>query len=67
MSSRDSDSFVHDDVSGRYAMFDRSQWWCYHPKVRENWRTVLAAVLLLIIGIGKFQFVTRFLVNIDCM
>lgn len=23
-----------------------------HPKIRENWRTVLAAVLLLIIGIG---------------
>lgn len=50
--SRDSDSFMH-DANGTYSnFFDRSQWCCYHPKVKDNWKTVLAAVVLLIVGTG---------------
>ncbi|RZC36794.1 DUF872 domain containing protein [Asbolus verrucosus] len=49
--SRDSDSLIqdcYDNSSQEY--LDRS---CFrHPKVRENWRMVLAAVTLLIIGVG---------------
>ncbi|EFA04989.1 transmembrane protein 134 [Tribolium castaneum] len=49
--SRDSDSLIQDcyDASSQ-DYIDRS---CFrHPKVRENWRMVLAAVTLLIIGVG---------------
>ncbi|XP_018569981.1 transmembrane protein 134 [Anoplophora glabripennis] len=49
--SRDSDSLIQDyyDCSSQENLH-RS---CFkHPKVRENWRMVLAAATLLIIGIG---------------
>ncbi|XP_046682130.1 uncharacterized protein LOC124368795 [Homalodisca vitripennis] len=49
--SRDSDSLIHD---GGYhtGFFDPSQACWHHPKIRENWKMVLAAVNLLIVGIG---------------
>lgn len=47
--SRDSDSLIQEFASipttGLYTCC------CQHPKVRENWRTVLAAVTLLVIGV----------------
>ncbi|KAK9874157.1 hypothetical protein WA026_002513 [Henosepilachna vigintioctopunctata] len=49
--SRDSDSLIQD----YYESSSREYWdsSCFnHPKVRENWRMVLAAATLLIIGIG---------------
>ncbi|XP_030757240.1 transmembrane protein 134 [Sitophilus oryzae] len=49
--SRDSDSLIQDyyDCSSR-ENFHKS---CFkHPKVKENWRMVLAAATLLIIGAG---------------
>ncbi|KAL3270961.1 hypothetical protein HHI36_021464 [Cryptolaemus montrouzieri] len=49
--SRDSDSLIQD-----YYECSSQEYWdssCFnHPKVRENWRMVLAAATLLIIGIG---------------
>ncbi|XP_075219205.1 uncharacterized protein LOC142323453 [Lycorma delicatula] len=49
--SRDSDSLIHD--GGYYTgFFDPSQACWHHPKIKENWKMVLAAVLLLIIGTG---------------
>lgn len=49
--SRDSDSLIQDCYdSSSLDYFDRACW--RHPKVRENWRMVLAAVTLLIIGVG---------------
>ncbi|KAL1129754.1 hypothetical protein AAG570_012698, partial [Ranatra chinensis] len=49
--SRDSDSLIHDN--GYYGgFFDPSQSCWQHPKIRENWKMVLAATVLLIIGIG---------------
>ncbi|XP_071447977.1 transmembrane protein 134 [Hetaerina americana] len=49
--SRDSDSLIQD---GSYytGMFDPSKSCWHHPKIRENWKMVLAAFVLLIIGIG---------------
>lgn len=47
--SRDSDSLIHDDS---LSDLSGTTFCCTHPKVRENWRMVLAAVTLLIIGIG---------------
>ncbi|XP_050311858.1 transmembrane protein 134 [Anthonomus grandis grandis] len=49
--SRDSDSLIHDSYDwSREEDFHRS---CFtHPKVRENWRMVLAATILLLIGMG---------------
>lgn len=45
--SRDSDSLIHEYVEATQSMY------CWnHPKVRENWKTVCAAVTLLIVGIG---------------
>lgn len=49
--SRDSDSLIQDYYdNGSEEYFGMSCW--RHPKVRENWRMVLAAVTLLIIGVG---------------
>jgi hypothetical protein len=49
--SRDSDSLIQD--GGFYTgMFDPTQSCWTHPKIRENWKMVLAAVVLLIVGIG---------------
>ncbi|XP_049290486.1 transmembrane protein 134 isoform X1 [Anopheles funestus] len=48
--SRDSDSLIQE-----YGHLSSSESYTYcwrHPKVRENWRTVLAAIALLIIGTG---------------
>ncbi|CAD7083408.1 unnamed protein product [Hermetia illucens] len=48
--SRDSDSLIQE--YGNLAT-DESNTYCWrHPKVRENWRTVLAAVTLLLVGTG---------------
>ncbi|CAG9830663.1 unnamed protein product [Diabrotica balteata] len=49
--SRDSDSLIQDYYDcPNEENFSRS---CFkHPKVKENWRMVLAAATLLIIGIG---------------
>lgn len=48
--SRDSDSLIQDCYDGSIAEVPQS---CFrHPKVRENWRMVLAASTLLVVGIG---------------
>lgn len=47
--SRDSDSLIQEFASIPTAGFYTCC--CQHPKVRENWRTVLAAVTLLVIGV----------------
>lgn len=49
--SRDSDSLIQDYYECmNEENLNRS---CFtHPKVRENWRMVLAATTLLIVGIG---------------
>ncbi|XP_059613476.1 transmembrane protein 134 [Phlebotomus argentipes] len=46
--SRDSDSLIQD--YGALSAGDTYTYCWRHPKVRENWRTVLAAVTLLIVG-----------------
>lgn len=48
--SRDSDSLIQDCYDGSIA--DVSQSCFRHPKVRENWRMVLAAATLLVVGVG---------------
>ncbi|XP_061382439.1 transmembrane protein 134 isoform X1 [Danaus plexippus] len=45
--SRDSDSLIHEYVEATQSLY------CWnHPKVRENWKTVCAAVILLVVGVG---------------
>lgn len=45
--SRDSDSLIHEYVEATQSLY------CWnHPKVRENWKTVCAAVVLLLVGVG---------------
>lgn len=47
--SRDSDSLIHEYLPASQSIYP----YCWnHPKVRENWKTVLAAVTLLLVGIG---------------
>ncbi|XP_049546611.1 transmembrane protein 134 isoform X2 [Anopheles darlingi] len=48
--SRDSDSLIQE--YGHLSSSDTYTYCWRHPKVRENWRTVLAATALLIIGTG---------------
>lgn len=48
--SRDSDSLIQE--YGNLSNAETSTLCWKHPKVRENWRTVLAAVTLLLVGTG---------------
>ena len=47
--SKDSDSLITEGPENGY---DPSMPWWQHPKVRENWKMVLAAFSLLLIGLG---------------
>ncbi|OXA44075.1 transmembrane protein 134 [Folsomia candida] len=47
--SKDSDSLITEELESSY---DPAMPWFYHPKVRENWKMVLAAFFLLVIGLG---------------
>ncbi|XP_055532894.1 transmembrane protein 134 isoform X2 [Wyeomyia smithii] len=47
---RDSDSLIQE--YGNLSSDDTNTYCWRHPKVRENWRTVLAAATLLVIGTG---------------
>ncbi|XP_031619120.1 transmembrane protein 134 isoform X3 [Contarinia nasturtii] len=47
--SRDSDSLIQEYINVPQTDLYTHCW--NHPKIRENWRTVLAAVTLLIIGV----------------
>lgn len=47
-SSRDSDSLIQEYINVPQSDLYSHCW--NHPKIQENWRTVLAAVTLLIIG-----------------
>ncbi|XP_050699928.1 transmembrane protein 134-like [Eriocheir sinensis] len=51
--SRDSDSLIPGDGGGGGggAGYGSSQWWFRHPKVREKWRVVAAAFVLLLVGL----------------
>jgi hypothetical protein len=40
------------------AYSNQKNWCWHHPQVRENWRVVLAAVILLIIGTGNYLYMT---------
>lgn len=66
--SRDSDSLIR---YGGYASeydYDPSQPCWKHPKIKENWKMVLAATALLVIGICKFALVFilfSFLINLN--
>ncbi|XP_055310405.1 uncharacterized protein LOC129573636 [Sitodiplosis mosellana] len=48
-SSRDSDSLIQEYINVPQTDLYSHCW--NHPKIRENWRTVLAAVTLLVIGV----------------
>lgn len=47
--SRDSDSLIQEYATVPPTDLYKHCW--NHPKIRENWRTVLAAVMLLVIGV----------------
>ncbi|XP_050025093.1 transmembrane protein 134 isoform X2 [Dermacentor andersoni] len=48
--SKDSDSLIQCDQS--FQKYDARDGWWTHPKVRENWRVMLAAFGLLLAGLG---------------
>ncbi|CAN7988053.1 unnamed protein product [Ixodes pacificus] len=50
--SKDSDSLIQCD--GRKYDAKDGCWW-KHPKVRDNWRVMLAALGLLVVGLGKLS------------
>ncbi|KAL7732832.1 hypothetical protein ACLKA6_005964 [Drosophila palustris] len=50
--SRDSDSLIQE--YGNLPTEETNTYCWRHPKVRENWRTVLAAFTLLVVGTGLF-------------
>ena len=37
--------------------------WLRHPRIRENWKTVTAAFLLFVAGIGMYEFHFQSLIN----
>lgn len=50
--SRDSDSLIQECYEGGGSLESGSRSCWSHPKVRENWRMVLAASTLLVVGVG---------------
>lgn len=50
--SRDSDSLIQDCYDGSMSDLTTTRSCFRHPKVRENWRMVLAAATLLVVGVG---------------
>lgn len=49
--SKDSDSLIQSDIFNSEKYDSQKGWW-NHPRVKENWRVMLAAFGLLIIGLG---------------
>jgi len=52
--SKDSDSLIAESPDDDSEGFDPTMPWWKHPKVRDNWKMVLAALALFLIGLGKF-------------
>jgi len=50
--SKDSDSLIAESPDEDSDGFDPTMPWWKHPKVRENWKMVLAALALFFIGLG---------------
>jgi len=48
--SRDSDSLIYNSTT--YS--NKNSWCWHHPQIRENWRVVLAAIILLLFGTGDY-------------
>lgn len=57
--SRDSDSLIQEYINVPQTDLYTHCW--NHPKIRENWRTVLAAVTLLLIG--KLKILHKYLIK----
>lgn len=49
--SKDSDSLIQ-DIYYQTEKYDSHLSWWNHPKVRQNWKIVLAAFVLLVLGVG---------------
>ncbi|VVC40938.1 Hypothetical protein CINCED_3A001693 [Cinara cedri] len=57
--SRDSDSLIYNSTT-----YSNKKYWCWHhPQIQENWRIVLAAVILLIIGTSNIIMLFFFIKN----
>jgi len=52
--SQDSASLIQESGHGYYSGPAQQKFWWKHPKIRENWKMVLAAFLLVFIGSGLF-------------
>lgn len=52
--SQDSASLIQEAGHGYYSGPAQQKFWWKHPKIRENWKMVLAAFLLVLIGSGLF-------------
>lgn len=52
--SKDSDSLIHENQQYSQSYFDPERIWWKHPRVKENWKVVVAAFALVIIGLGLF-------------
>ena len=51
--SQDSASLIQNQ-GGYYAGAEPLKFWWKHPKIKENWKTVTAALILVLIGAGKW-------------
>ena len=50
--SQDSVSLIQNNP-GYYAGSEPNKFWWKHPKIKENWKTVTAALVLVVLGVGK--------------
>ncbi|XP_040579738.1 transmembrane protein 134 [Lepeophtheirus salmonis] len=46
------DTISQDSTSLIGGLYNSSQYWWNHPKIRDNWKIVLASFCLLIVGLG---------------
>ena len=56
--SQDSVSLIQNNP-GYYAGSEPNKFWWKHPKIKENWKTVTAALVLVMIGIGRNRILTE--------
>ena len=50
--SQDSASLIQ-NTPGYYAGSEPIKFWWKHPKIKENWKTVSAALVLVLLGLGE--------------
>ena len=65
--SQDSASLIQ-NTPGYYAGSEPIKFWWKHPKIKENWKTVSAALVLVLLGLGEHISLTvLYFITVDLL